>query len=101
MGKLLGMLSSTEQIFSFNSNRHHSFVPALKEAVGPKVYDTYMGAAPLMMNYVGNMGFGGKPHIKVLYLDSAKVKDAKDKCSGKDTDFVSTNDVVTAWWGSF
>ena len=51
--KALGMLSSMEDIFSLNPTRRHSFVPKLKAAVGPKEYATYMGAVPLVMNFVG------------------------------------------------
>merc|ERR1719487_702579 len=49
------------------------------------------------MNYAGNMMFGGKPRVKAFYVDTDKVEAAKKTSSG--TDFVSTNDVLTAFWG--
>lgn len=95
--KALGMLSAKEEITSLKPERRQSFVPELKAAVGPKEYATVMGAAPLMLNFLGTMMFGGKPRVRTFYVDSDKVKEAKTKSSG--TDFVSTNDVLTAFWG--
>ncbi|CAD7923292.1 unnamed protein product [Amoebophrya sp. A25] len=100
--RLLQMLSTKEEIVSLNPERWHSFVPRLKEAVGANVYATYLGSAPLIMNYIGNMLFGGKPRAKAFYVDAAKVQKAKEKSSSSGTsgtDFVSTNDILTAYWG--
>lgn len=95
--KVLGMLSEKKEVAPFNPTRHHEFVPKLKAAVGPKVYSTYMGAVPLIINYVGNMTFGGKPRVRAFYVDTDKVEAEKKKSSG--TEFVSTNDILTAFWG--
>jgi hypothetical protein len=55
----------------------------------------------MIMNYVGNMLFGGKPRAKAFYIDPDKVQEAKGQssCGAGGTQFVSTNDVVTAFWG--
>ncbi|KAK3257340.1 hypothetical protein CYMTET_33569 [Cymbomonas tetramitiformis] len=112
--KVLGMLSRREEIVSLNATRNHSFVPKLKEAVGPKEYATFMGSASLMMNFLCTMMFGPKPRARAFYLDLDKLKTAKEKVkqeidqkvpAGADSDanlnFVSTNDIVTAFWGRF
>jgi hypothetical protein len=95
--KALGMMSSKADVTSLNPARRHSFPPALKAAVGAKEWATVMGSAPMLMNYGGNMMFGGKPRVRAFYIDDDKVKEAKHKSTG--TDFVSTNDVLTAFWG--
>eukprot|EP00928_Gymnodinium_smaydae_P089074 TRINITY_DN73079_c0_g1_i1.p1 TRINITY_DN73079_c0_g1~~TRINITY_DN73079_c0_g1_i1.p1 ORF type:complete len:407 (-),score=57.82 TRINITY_DN73079_c0_g1_i1:162-1382(-) len=95
--KVLNMLSPKEEITSLNPVRKHFFVKAVKEAVGPKEYATVMGATPMIMNFVGTMACGGKPRVRAFYVNPEKVKESKSKSSG--TDFVSTNDVVTAFWG--
>mmetsp|Transcript_67795 Transcript_67795/g.177788 ORF Transcript_67795/g.177788 Transcript_67795/m.177788 type:complete len:405 (+) Transcript_67795:73-1287(+) len=96
--KVLGMLSAKKEVAPFNPTRHHEFVPKLKAAVGKKVYSTYLGGSlPLLMNYAGNMIFGGKPRVRAFYVDTDKVEAAKKKSSG--TEFVSTNDILTAFWG--
>lgn len=95
--KALQMLSVKEEITPLHPERRHSFVPMLKEAMGSREYETVMGSVPLMMNYMGNMICGGTPRVRAFYIDSDKVQGAKTRSSG--TDFVSTNDVITAWWG--
>lgn len=99
--KVLQMLSAKEEIMPLKPERHHSFVPALKDAVGEKEYDTVMGATPLIINYVGGMMCGSTPRVRAFYIDSNKVQEAKarNSDSSSGTDFVSTNDVITAWWG--
>lgn len=51
----------------------------------------------------GTMLFGGKPRVRAFYVDSDKVNaaknEAKKKSAGTSTDFVSTNDILTAFWG--
>eukprot|EP00746_Dinoflagellata_sp_MGD_P001763 gnl/MRDRNA2_/MRDRNA2_103349_c0_seq1.p1 gnl/MRDRNA2_/MRDRNA2_103349_c0~~gnl/MRDRNA2_/MRDRNA2_103349_c0_seq1.p1 ORF type:complete len:208 (+),score=28.08 gnl/MRDRNA2_/MRDRNA2_103349_c0_seq1:2-625(+) len=49
------------------------------------------------MNYGGNMMFGGKARIRAYYVDLEKVAAQKEKMTG--TDFVSTNDILSEWWG--
>lgn len=95
--KLLGQLSARAEPAPLHPERHHDFLPRLKEAVGRKAYDTYMGSVPLIMNYMGNMLFGGKPRVRAFYVEAAKVEAAKKTSTG--TAFVSTNDVLTAFWG--
>eukprot|EP00927_Polykrikos_kofoidii_P083770 TRINITY_DN8658_c0_g1_i1.p1 TRINITY_DN8658_c0_g1~~TRINITY_DN8658_c0_g1_i1.p1 ORF type:complete len:423 (+),score=82.30 TRINITY_DN8658_c0_g1_i1:90-1358(+) len=100
--KILSMLGSQAEaaIVSLNPRRHHNFVPQLKEAVGEKEYNTVMGAAPLMMNYFSTMTFGGKPRVRSFFVDLSKIEEAKEKSkSEKTSDFVSTNDILTAFWG--
>merc|ERR1719253_59392 len=46
---------------------------------------------------MGNMLFGGKPRVRAFYVEAAKVEAAKKTSAG--TAFVSTNDVLTAFWG--
>mmetsp|Transcript_87051 Transcript_87051/g.244123 ORF Transcript_87051/g.244123 Transcript_87051/m.244123 type:complete len:401 (+) Transcript_87051:74-1276(+) len=95
--KILSMLSMNEEITHLIPTRKHSIVPALKKAVGARESDISLGAAPLLMNYVCNLVFGGKPRVRAFYVDANKVQEAKARSSG--TDFVSTNDVLTAFWG--
>lgn len=97
--KVLGMLSRQQEIVPLSPTRHHDFVPRVKEAVGPKVYSTVMGSPPQMLNFLGNMLFGGKPRVRAFYVDTAKVEAAKRRNAGGSVEFVSTNDVLTAFWG--
>jgi len=77
--KALQMLSMKEEITTLNPERRHSFVPELKEAVGEEVYDTVMGAAPLIMNYLGSMICGSTPRVRAFYIDADKVQQAETR----------------------
>ena len=95
--KALQMLSAKEEITPLKPERSHNFVSKLQEAVGEEEYNTVMGAAPLIMNYMGSMMCGATPRVRAFYIDADKIQQAKSSSSG--TEFVSTNDVITAWWG--
>ncbi|CAD7924617.1 unnamed protein product [Amoebophrya sp. A120] len=102
--KLLGMFSGSAPIISLNPVRKPAFLPAVKRAVGEAEYKTVMGAPSLIVNYLSNMLFGKTPRVYAFYVDAEKIEAAKKqhklKNAGADgTDFVSTNDILTTWWG--
>jgi hypothetical protein len=97
--KTLQMMSKDEEITCLTPTRKHSFPPAMKEAVGAKEWSVVNGGGGLILNYIGNMMFGKKPTVKMFYVDMDKIESAKQKAAGKGTDFVSTNDILTASWG--
>mmetsp|Transcript_1985 Transcript_1985/g.4594 ORF Transcript_1985/g.4594 Transcript_1985/m.4594 type:complete len:465 (-) Transcript_1985:547-1941(-) len=97
--KLLSMFNSGVEVMSFEPTRKSEFIPAMKKAVGEAEYNTVMGAPSLIVNYLSNMAFGNAPRVRAYYVDNKKIEAAKKEAKGKEVDFVSTNDILTAWWG--
>eukprot|EP00392_Amoebophrya_sp_AT5.2_P003812 g3817.t1 len=100
--KLLSMFSEKVEVESLDPVRKHEFIPAMKKAVGEAEYNTVMGAPSLIVNYLGNMFFGKKPRVRAFYVDPLKIEAAKleaKKNVHSGVEFVSANDILTAWWG--
>lgn len=98
---LFSGLSSGNSITVMNPHRRENAVALMKEAIGGEKVDKYW-SNPAMWIGVGVGGMlGYLPKASCFYVDETKVKQLKDAAKGDAaTDFVSTNDVITSFFGN-
>lgn len=96
--QIYNMLSAEAEVKPLSAVRKESFSADLPGAIGKAESKLYFRVS-FVLNCIGAMLFGGAVKSRCLLVDPAKVQAAKDaaKADG-DSEFVSTNDVLTAGW---